>query len=420
VKTGGRQDAMAYHDASERARDQDPDIRRLLAVSKDTAPEILYYLAEDAHQDVRRAVANNPASPQQADVILAIDPDEEVRVDLARKIGRLAPDLSRRERTHLEKLTLEALSLLAADVMPRVRQIIAEELKTLDNVPGEIVLTLARDVELPVSAPVLEYSPLIDDEALLEIINSPPVQGALSAVSRRQGLAGRLCDAIAQSSDTDAVTELLSNPSAQIREETLDELIDQAPDREPWHRPLALRPDLSKSAVSHIAQFVSTSLIANLKEASLLSPMLADAVSTRVKGKFDDEEEDDEPSRSTAVTEEVERDIAGEVAALHRDDCLDDEKICEHIDRNDRDFATHALSCLAEIEIDVIKKVLRGDSATSVVAACWQAGLSMRTAIEYQVKIARISTRDVIYAKNGIDYPQSPAELKRQLSALVK
>ena len=141
--------------------------------------------------------------------MLAGDSQASVRLDLARKISRLAPDLSRHEKTQLETLTLEALGLLAADVLPRVRQVIAEELKTLDNVPAEMMLLLARDVELVVAAPVLEYSPLLDDDSLLEIINSSPVQGALSAISRRQGLAAPLCDGIVANNDTEAVAELL-------------------------------------------------------------------------------------------------------------------------------------------------------------------------------------------------------------------
>jgi hypothetical protein len=142
-----------YVEASTLARDEGSEVRRSLAANTDTAPEILYFLAEDAHPEVRRAIANNPASPRQADIVLAGDSQASVRLDLARKISRLAPDLSRHEKTQLETLTLEALGLLAADVLPRVRQIIAEELKTLDNVPAEMMLLLARDVELVVAAP---------------------------------------------------------------------------------------------------------------------------------------------------------------------------------------------------------------------------------------------------------------------------
>ena len=424
--------------------------------------------------------------------MLAGDSQASVRLDLARKISRLAPDLSRHEKTQLETLTLEALGLLAADVLPRVRQVIAEELKTLDNVPAEMMLLLARDVELVVAAPVLEYSPLLDDDSLLEIINSSPVQGALSAISRRQGLAAPLCDGIVANNDTEAVAELLervrhrqnqkgdsqgsqkviqamldddslleiinsspvqgalsaisrrqglaaplcdgivanndteavaellANPSAQIREETLDELIDRASSRKPWHRPLVLRPELSKSAVDRIARFVSSSLISGLQDANLLSAAMAEAVSDRVGDRLTEDEGDDAADGAAGADDEpTERDAAQDVAALFDEDGLSDENICERIDQNDRDFAIHALSHLTEIEFAEIQNFLHTGSAIDVVAICWHAGVSMRTAIEYQIKVARIPTNDVIYAKNGIDYPRSPAALKRRLEQFL-
>ena len=409
-----------YVEASTLARNQNSEVRRSLAANTNTAPEILYFLAEDAHPEVRRAIANNPASPRQADIVLAGDSQASVRLDLARKISRLAPDLSRHEKAQLETLTLEALGLLAADVLPRVRQVIAEELKTLDNVPAEMMLLLARDVELVVAAPVLEYSPLLDDDSLLEIINSSPVQGALSAISRRQGLAAPLCDGIVANNDTEAVAELLANPSAQIREETLDELIDRASSRKPWHRPLVLRPELSKSAVDRIARFVSSSLISGLQDANLLSAAMAEAVSDRVGDRLTEDEGDDAADGAAGADDEpTERDAAQDVAALFDEDGLSDENICERIDQNDRDFAIHALSHLTEIEFAEIQNFLHTGSAIDVVAICWHAGVSMRTAIEYQIKVARMPTNDVIYAKTGIDYPRSPAALKRRLEQFL-
>jgi len=53
----------------------------------------------------------------------------------------------------------------------RVRQILAEEIKALDCVPKEVVRRLARDVE-KVAAPILEFSPLLSDADLIEILTT--------------------------------------------------------------------------------------------------------------------------------------------------------------------------------------------------------------------------------------------------------
>src|SRR5262245_47180595 len=64
-----------------------------LAAHKDAEPEMLYLLAERGSSKTRRAVAANPATPSAANRKLADDHDNEVRAELARKIGRLLPEL---------------------------------------------------------------------------------------------------------------------------------------------------------------------------------------------------------------------------------------------------------------------------------------------------------------------------------------
>ena len=101
------------------ARDGRTEVRQELATRQDIAPEILYFLAVDDDPAVRRAVATNPATPSHADLLLTTDPDADVRLELAHKIGRLAPGLSQSEQSQLQSLTLEALRALAIDSLPR-------------------------------------------------------------------------------------------------------------------------------------------------------------------------------------------------------------------------------------------------------------------------------------------------------------
>ena len=176
---------MTYERASELARHEDLDVRLELAGRDDVKPEILYYLAEDEDSDVRREIAANEKTPRQADKLLATDVDDRVRCDLAFKIGRLIPGLTERESTKLQNLTFEVLSILARDQLPRVRQVVAEEIRHAEHVPGAIIQDLAQDIELIVSAPILEYSVLLSDHDILEIVANSADSGVLSAISRR-------------------------------------------------------------------------------------------------------------------------------------------------------------------------------------------------------------------------------------------
>ena len=191
---------LSYDESKSIARQGGAETRRKLAARRDVRPEILYYLAADELVEVRREIATNTHTPRQADHLLVDDVDDEVRCELARKIGRLAPNLSQEEQDQVYKLTFEILDKLAHDELPRVRQIVSEEIKRSDSIPRDIIRHLAQDVELVVSAPILEYSPLLGDRELLEIIESDPVRGALAIISSRAEVCQPVADAIASES----------------------------------------------------------------------------------------------------------------------------------------------------------------------------------------------------------------------------
>ncbi len=404
-RSGGEGSAtVAYGQAKQHARHPDAEVRRQLA-ARDGArggapPEILYYLAADVSPIVRRAIAANANTPRQADRLLAEDVDDEVRCALARKIGRLVPQLSDEEKDQLQRLTLEIVDILAHDQLPRVRQLVAEEIKHCARVPKRIIHDLARDVALIVAAPVLEYSPLLGDDDLLEIIASGPVRGSLSAISRRPLVREPVVDAIAAADDRDAIAALLANPSAQIREETLDSIIDRAPEVESWHRPLVERPSLSVRTICRIANFVALALLRVLEERHDLPPEAAEEVSGAVARRL--EESGVESNARPA------RDAEAEFAA----GTLDDECLLAAVDRGDREFAVKALALGADIPLKIVRKVLAAQSAKAVTALAWAAGFSMRTAIQIQLRVAKIAPKAVLNAKGGVDYPLTPDELK--------
>lgn len=185
IHSRGKKDASRqYEENKARALSLDSKVRAALAAREDVEPEILYYLADDQSGDVRRNLAINPATPAKANFILATDEDMEVRMELARKIGRLLPDISGEEAALLLKRTIEIIEILAKDQTAAVRAIVAEALKDSQKVPRKVVMTLARDVEEIVAAPILEYSPLLSDDDLLEIIASGIAAGALSGIAR--------------------------------------------------------------------------------------------------------------------------------------------------------------------------------------------------------------------------------------------
>jgi len=391
---------VSYDDSKSLARDHDGETRRRLAARRDVRPEILYYLAADALVEVRREIATNISTPRQADRLLVDDVDDEVRCELARKIARLAPALGPGEKDQVYKLTVEILDTLAHDELPRVRQIVSEEIKRSDSIPRGIVEYLARDVELVVSAPVLQYSPLLNDRELLEIIDSDPVQGALAVISKRECVPPPVADAIAGRGDESAIAALLANPSAQIREETLDSLLDRAPEAPSWHKPLVERPELSLNLVRRIAKFVALALLRVLDDRNDLPEEAAAEVRHAVARRIDSE----------GVNGGTDAGLAAEQAFA--EGRIDDELVQASIIKGDHDFVTKALALKAGLPAEVAARVISMQGVKSITALVWKAGLGMRTAIQVQLRVAHVPPMDVLNAKDGTDYPLTEEELE--------
>nr|WP_246048253.1 DUF2336 domain-containing protein [Hankyongella ginsenosidimutans] len=127
--------------------------------------------------------------------------------------------------------------------------------------PRALALQLAHDPAFSVCGPILEYSPLLNDTDLTEIIAATRVSEALAAISRRSTVSEAVSDALVRTGDIAAVAALLGNPNAQMREDTLDLILDGAPSVESWHEPLVMRANISARAMKRIAGFVAANLV---------------------------------------------------------------------------------------------------------------------------------------------------------------
>lgn len=407
---------LDYDKAKELAKAESAAERRSLASRADVQPEILYFMAEDADVDVRRAVAANGATPPHAGAILAGDDDEDVRCNVAQQISRLAPGLDKDAKARIGEVVNQVLETLARDQVNRVRRILAEELKDVANVPKTVIRRLANDSDAAVCAPVLEFSPVLDDDILIEIIQGSPESAALSAISRRDSLDASVSDAVVATQDEQAITALLSNKSAQIREETLDQLVDQAEHVPQWHQPLVDRPALSAGAVIRLTEFVADSMLADLERREDLDPETAKAVSATLKQRLREDWLADDPDDSGPLPEMDSDEPADERARrLHAEGSLSEALIIDALGKGDRSFVIAALAELGEISADLVNKAVSMSSAKGITAMAWKAGLGMRSAVQLQLRLARVPPTKVLQARGGTDYPLNEDEMRWQI-----
>jgi uncharacterized protein (DUF2336 family) len=376
-----------------------------LARRADAGPDVLHYLATHGASATRAAVAANISAPAVTNRLLADDDDEDVRAELAVKIARLMPGLSERESSHIYALTVETLECLARDVAVRVRAILAEEIKALDCIPRDIALTLAHDLNATVSAPILQYSPLLSDADLIEIIAAGQVQEALTAIAKRRPVSEAVGDRLVQSLDVPAVAALLVNPDARIRKETMDRIIEQAEEIESWHMPLVLRADLSARAIRRIASLVGAALLERLAARGDLSDATRAHLGRELRARV---AEVDLSAPEAMKPADV-------VAAAIKEGRLDGQFVEQAAQAGRRELVTLGLAHLAGVTESTVKKILASGSAKPVVALVWHAHLSMRVAFKIQTFLLKLPSRDVLPARGGIGFPLTKEEMRWHL-----
>jgi uncharacterized protein (DUF2336 family) len=377
-----------------------------LAQRTDAGDAVLQYLGEHGAPATRAAVAANIATPAITNRLLADDDDENVRIELAVKIARLMPGLSPEEVCHIFTLTVETLEYLATDSAVRVRAALAEEIKHLTNVPKDIILALARDVETIVAAPVLEYSPLLSDTDLIEIVACGQVREVLTAMARRRPLSEQVCDKLVQSMDVSTVATLLVNPNAKIRKATLELVVKEAEEIESWQLPLALRADLSTRAIRRIAGFVGSAIIERLTARHDLSDATRQHLNRQLRLRLEDKA--DTATLQAAAVESI--------AKAKAENRLNADFVEDAALMGQRETFILALSELARVPAANVRRILGSGRAGPLVALAWHAGLSMRIAFKLQTFVMKLPAHALMAARNGVNYPMTSEEMSWQLS----
>ncbi len=380
-----------------------------LGANPATPAEILSMLARDPAVTVRAAVAMNDAASLGADEHLAIDEDERVRMLLARKVLALVPKMSLTDQTRLRERTTAVLSMLVRDEAVRIRTLVADVLAELPGAPRNLVLVLASDEAVPVSEPVLRLSPLLSPADLLVLLNTPPHPAATSAIACRPNLPETVADAIAASADNAAIRALLANPSAAIRESTLDALIARAHQQPDWQEPLVRRPVLPDHAARALSEIVASHLLQVLVDRTDLQPSLVAELKQRLWARLVREGQTEGATADEAVML-----VARRLEARGK---LDEATLLEAVRAGDVRLASGLLALAADVKLQMVDRAATLRSAKALVSLVWKAGFTMRVGGPVQSLLGQIAPSDLLAAA-GSEFPLGEDEMSWQLDLL--
>ena len=202
---------------------------------------------------------------------LMANPSGEVRAETTAKIAAQfdAQALSPSER----RIAEEIFRTLVRDTEVLVREALATHLKSTPDLPHDVALALARDVDT-VALPMLKFSEVLRDEDLIEILRGQEPAKQV-AIARRPGVSEPVSDALIDTGNEKAVARLVANEGAKLTEQALGRVMTEYEESAAVYDSLARRPNMPASISAQLVEALSERLREFMEQKHDISPDVA-------------------------------------------------------------------------------------------------------------------------------------------------
>jgi uncharacterized protein (DUF2336 family) len=199
---------------------------------------------------------------------LLSDPSAQSRAATAAKVaeGFDGGALSASER----RLAEDILRSLARDAEVSVREALAANLKQNPDLPPDLARRLAADVD-SVALPMLQYSEVLAEQDLIEIVHEGR-QNRQLAIASRAHVPERVSDALIDRGDETVVARLIDNEGAQIADAAYERALTTHGRAGSVGDSLARRSNLPGSVAARMIAAVAEQLQDYLIQRASLSP----------------------------------------------------------------------------------------------------------------------------------------------------
>ena len=210
---------------------------------------------------------------------LAADPAPETRAETVTKVASMlgADGVDPSSAALVE----EILRIFAHDAAVLVRRAVAEQLKHEPDLPPDLALTLAEDID-EVAIPILRFSKALGDEELKRIVETEG-QNKLRAIASRVEVGEGLSDALIERGDEKTVHTLLANAGSAPSEAGLVQIVERFPDHDKIQKTLASRETLPQGVIARMVAVVSSHVLEALAERKELPRDLTEDILKRAE-----------------------------------------------------------------------------------------------------------------------------------------
>ncbi len=192
----------------------------------------------------------------------------------ARTTAKIAAEFDAAALSHAERRIAEDIfRTLVKDTEVLVREALAAHLKSTPELPHDVALALARDVD-SVALPVLKFSEVLTDDDLIEIVRGQEPAKQV-AIAQRTGVSEAVSDALVDTGNEVAVAHLVGNEGAALSEDAFERVIDNYNESTSVGDSLARRPNLPPAISERVVSALSERLQAYLVAEHDVSPDIA-------------------------------------------------------------------------------------------------------------------------------------------------
>ena len=153
---------------------------------------------------------------------------------------------------------------MAQDAASLVRRSLAITLKNSPELPRKVALKLIEDID-NIAVPVLNYSPVLNDDDLIEVLRSKAA-AKIIAIAKRPTVSGSVVKEIVRYGDSKALVEVAANDGAIIDAETAEAMLKLYQDDDLIRNAFIARRDLPPQIMEKLTTMVSEEAAVQMAE----------------------------------------------------------------------------------------------------------------------------------------------------------
>jgi len=348
-------------------------------------------------------------------------PETEVHSRLHDLIGLAAESSSEKRRTLLREITEqffgspartptedelygEVLTQLTDEMEEAVRAELASRFAEAPDAPHKLIRRLAEDLAIPVAGPVLEHSPVLSDEDLLEVVNSQS-QDHLRAVSSRKVVSEAVSDAIVERGDDETLGALLKNEGATLSRGASETAVSRAKANPELHAAVVERAALPPDLLNEMYFVVEARLRQRILEQNAkLDPDLLESALNAGRARVATHDGALPPDYPEALAYVRELRAAGE---------LTPQALARFLRSGGRTQFLIALAELAEIDFHTAQQIVNRRELDALAVVCKSANLDRALFLTYAVVLLSPESdamgKAKAYARLYADLPRETA-----------